>query len=322
MHGSGTGARITRDDVLSAPERAVRRKITPRARRLARSLHVDLEQIDQGLAVVAGSDVERAAATASAAPTDAHADSLASRRRAIARLMSRSVQEIPHYYVATRIPLGPAMTWLEEHNASSSLDERLLPAALLLKAVAVAAVAVPELNGEWRDEAFLPCAGVDLGVAVAMRDGGLLTPTIHDAHEMDLAAMMRALRDLVARARRGRLRPSELGGASLTVTNLGDGGAESVFGVIVPPQVALVGFGSIHEEPWVEDGLVVVRPVVHASLAADHRATDGRVGARFLGIVNDALQHPEDLSHDHSTEHRGSADGSDLRRRRQRRARG
>ena len=116
------------------------------------------------------------------------------------------------------------MTWLGEHNASSSLDERLLPAALLLKAVAVAAVAVPELNGEWRDDAFRPCAGRRPRRRRRHARRGLLTPTIHDAHEMDLAAVMRALRDLVTRARRGRLRPSELGGASLTVTNLGDAG--------------------------------------------------------------------------------------------------
>jgi pyruvate dehydrogenase E2 component (dihydrolipoamide acetyltransferase) len=106
---------------------------------------------------------------------------------------------------------------------------------------------------------------------------------------------MRDLRDLVGRARRGRLRAKELGGASITVTNLGDQGVESVFGVIVPPQVALVGFGAIHDEPWAEAGLLGVRPVVMASLAADHRATDGRVGARFLDVVKNALQHPEEL---------------------------
>jgi pyruvate dehydrogenase E2 component (dihydrolipoamide acetyltransferase) len=297
LHGTGTGGRITRDDVLRTPGPPRRRRITPRARRLARSLHVDVEQIDRaGLAAVTGVDVERAAAAMSTAPMEAPRDSLASRRQAIARLMSRSVREVPHYYVATRIPLAATMAWLREHNATASLDDRLLPAALLLKAVAVAAITVPDLNGEWHDDAFHPSAGVHLGVAVAMRDGGLLTPTIHDAHEKDVATIMRELRDLVGRARRGRLRPGELGGASITVTNLGDQGVESVFGVIVPPQVALVGFGAIHDEPWAEDGLLGVRPVVHASLAADHRATDGRVGARFLDLVNTTLQHPEELA--------------------------
>jgi pyruvate dehydrogenase E2 component (dihydrolipoamide acetyltransferase) len=306
LHGSGAGGRITREDVVSAgagPSR--RRRITPRARRLARTLQVDLDQIEQPAGtVLTGRDVERAAAVprpqrATAAPPETAAgapvDGVASRRRAIAKLMSRSVREIPHYYVATRIPLDAAMSWLTDHNASASLDDRLLPAALLLRAVAVAATEVPELNGEWRDDDFRPTAGVHLGVAVAMRDGGLLTPTIRDADSKDLATVMRDLRDLVARARRGRLRAQELGGASITVTNLGDQGVESVFGVIVPPQVALVGFGAIHDEPWAEAGLLGVRPVVIASLAADHRATDGRVGARFLDVVKNALQHPEEL---------------------------
>jgi pyruvate dehydrogenase E2 component (dihydrolipoamide acetyltransferase) len=276
LHGSGAGGRITREDVVSAGAGpSERRRITPRARRLARMLQVDLDQIEQ--------------------PAGTALTGRASRRQAIAKLMSRSVREIPHYYVAIRIPLDAAMSWLTDHNASASLDDRLLPAALLLRAVAIAAAEVPELNGEWRDDGFRPTAGVHLGVAVAMRDGGLLTPTIRDADRKDLATVMRDLRDLVARARRGRLRAQELGGASITVTNLGDQGVESVFGVIVPPQVALVGFGAIHDEPWAEAGLLGVRPVVMASLAADHRATDGRVGARFLDVVKNALQHPEEL---------------------------
>jgi pyruvate dehydrogenase E2 component (dihydrolipoamide acetyltransferase) len=306
VHGTGTGGRITRDDVVSVTAgRSDRRKVTPRARRLARTLQVDLDRLEQPAgAVLTGRDVERAAraprpqlvpAARPAAPAAAPVDGVASRRRAIAKLMSRSVREIPHYYVATRIPLDAAMSWLADHNASASLDDRLLPAALLLRAVTVAAVAVPELNGEWRDDAFHPTAGVHLGVAVAMRDGGLLTPTIRDADNKDLATVMRDLRDLVARARRGRLRAQELGGASITVTNLGDQGVESVFGVIVPPQVALAGFGAVHDEPWAESGLLGVRPVVTASLSADHRATDGRVGARFLDVVKNALQHPEEL---------------------------
>jgi pyruvate dehydrogenase E2 component (dihydrolipoamide acetyltransferase) len=209
--------------------------------------------------------------------------------------MSRSGREIPHYYVSTRIPLDTTLTYLAERNATLLVRERILPAAALLRAVAQAAVAVPELDGHWVDDAFVPADGVHLGVAVSMRDGGLLTPTIVGADALDLAGLMAALRDLVTRARSGRLRSSEVGGASMTVTNLGEQGVESVFGVIVPPQVALVGFGRIHEEPWAETGMVGVRRVVHASLAADHRATDGRTGARFLDALAGALQHPEEL---------------------------
>ena len=104
-----------------------------------------------------------------------------------------------------------------------------------------------------------------------------------------------SLKELLARARTGRMRGSELGDATITVTDLGDQGVESVTGVIFPPQVALLGFGKIVERPWAVDGLLGVRPVVTATLAADHRASDGRTGARLLAAVDRLLQHPEEL---------------------------
>jgi pyruvate dehydrogenase E2 component (dihydrolipoamide acetyltransferase) len=291
--GTGQGGRVTRADVTAAAERAgrPRRRVTPRARRLARRLGVSLDDVHTSGAVT-GTAVERLADTAL---SPEHRPRVDSRRAAIARLMSRSGREIPHYYVSTRIPLDTTLTHVAERNAALPISERILPAAALLRAVAQAATTVPELNGLWVDDAFQPSDGVHLGVAVSMRDGGLLTPTIAGADTLDLDALMAMLRDLVNRARSGRLRSKEMGGASMTVTNLGEQGVEAVFGVIVPPQVALVGFGRIHEEPWAEEGMVGVRQVVHASLAADHRATDGRIGARFLDALAGALQHPEDL---------------------------
>jgi pyruvate dehydrogenase E2 component (dihydrolipoamide acetyltransferase) len=106
---------------------------------------------------------------------------------------------------------------------------------------------------------------------------------------------MEALRDLVQRARSGRLRSSEMADPTITVTNLGDQGVDTVHGVIQPPQVALVGFGRIAEQPWAERGLLGVRPVVTASLAADHRASDGHRGGRFLTAIDRLLQEPEKL---------------------------
>jgi pyruvate dehydrogenase E2 component (dihydrolipoamide acetyltransferase) len=107
--------------------------------------------------------------------------------------------------------------------------------------------------------------------------------------------LMAALRDLIMRTRAGRLRSSEMTDATITLTSLGDMGVETVYGVIYPPQVALVGFGKIKEDVWVENGMIGVRPVVTATLAGDHRATDGRTGAQFLDILNELLQTPEKL---------------------------
>jgi pyruvate dehydrogenase E2 component (dihydrolipoamide acetyltransferase) len=215
-------------------------------------------------------------------------------RHVIGTLMARSKREIPHYYLATSIDLGAPLGWLADTNASRPITERLLPAALLLKATALAVRDVPVMNGFW-DDGFSPSPAVHLGVAISLRGGGLVAPAIHDADQLALARLMGALRDLVQRTRAGTLRSSEMSDPTITVTNLGDQGVEEVFGVIYPPQVALVGFGKILQRPWAADSMVGVRPTVRATLAADHRVSDGHDGARFLAAIDRLLQHPEAL---------------------------
>jgi pyruvate dehydrogenase E2 component (dihydrolipoamide acetyltransferase) len=179
---------------------------------------------------------------------------------------------------------------LEAENQKRPIKERLLPAVLLLKAVALALGDVPELNGYWIDDRHQPQEAVHIGFAIALRQGGLIAPAIHHVDLKSLDELMEALRELIPRARSGRLRSSEMTAATITVTNLGDLGVETVYGVIYPPQVALVGFGKIMEQPWAENGMLGIRPVLTATLAADHRATDGRRGAQFLDALNHYLQ--------------------------------
>jgi len=232
-------------------------------------------------------DVEQAASRA------APADRGAAMRRAIAAAMSRSKREIPHYYLAETIPLRRAVAWLSRQNEQRPVTGRVLMAAVLLKAVAATLVRTSELNGYFREGGFQPSPAVHIGVAIGLRQGGLVAPAIHDVAGKSLDRVMADLADLVKRARAGSLRSSELSDPTITVTNLGDQGAESVFGVIYPPQVALVGFGRMHERPWVEEGTVAVVPVVTASLAADHRVSDGHRGGLFLATLRDLLQQPE-----------------------------
>jgi pyruvate dehydrogenase E2 component (dihydrolipoamide acetyltransferase) len=231
------------------------------------------------------------AVAGAAAPTDR----AATMRRAIARTMSRSNREIPHYHLASTVDLDAAVAWLREHNEGRPPAQRLLPAALVLRAVALAAVRTPQLNGAWVDDAFVPGVGVHLGIAVSLRGGGLIAPVLHDADRLGPDEIMAVLTDLVARSRRGALRASEVDGAGLTVTNLGDRGVEVVHGVIHPPQVALVGVGRIQQRALVVDGAVVARPSTVVSLAADHRATDGQVGSRLLNDIDALLQRPDEL---------------------------
>jgi pyruvate dehydrogenase E2 component (dihydrolipoyllysine-residue acetyltransferase) len=288
LHGSGPGGAITRNDV-EHPTRPARRRVSPYARRLAAARGLDPAALVPTSAdgVLHAADLPPAPA---AAPTRRDQG-----RSATAALMAKAKREIPHYYLTTDIDLLAATTWLRTHNRAVPVADRVLPAALLLRAVALAARAVPQLNGHWIDDAFVPGDGVHLGVAISLRGGGLAAPVVRDAHALGLDALMTRVREAGERARAGRLRSSEAAGATITVTNLGEQGVDSVVGVIYPPQVALVGFGAVRSRPWAVDHELSVRPIVTATLAADHRASDGAVGARLLREIDRRLQRPEEL---------------------------
>jgi pyruvate dehydrogenase E2 component (dihydrolipoyllysine-residue acetyltransferase) len=278
-----------------------RRMISPAARKHAEERGVDLDAVvgsgPNGAVTI--DDVENAAAQpapVTAPKPAAMPDKSAEMRKAIAAAMARSKREIPHYYVAEDIPLAKALVWLQAENARRPMAERLLPAAVLLKAVAVALARYPELNGFFRDGSFAPVAKINLGVAISLRQGGLIAPALLDVGARNVTQIMQGLTDLVKRTRAGSLKSSEMSEATITVTNLGDQGSQAVFGVIYPPQVALVGFGRVAERPWgdAEGGLKAL-PVVTATLAADHRVSDGHRGALFLRELAELLQHPEEL---------------------------
>jgi pyruvate dehydrogenase E2 component (dihydrolipoamide acetyltransferase) len=274
------------------PADGARARISPAARSRAQTLGIDIAAIagsGPGGAIVL-EDVEKAAASR-AQPKDRAAEM----RRAIAAAMARSKREIPHYYLATSVPLARASRWLAERNETRPVTQRMLLAVLLLKAVALALRKHPQLNGHFQDGAFRPGSGIHVGVAISIRQGGLIAPAIRDADTRSLDELGVQLTDLVARARSFSLRSSELSDPTITVTNLGDQGVELVQGVIYPPQVALVGFGKVTERAWADNGALVAAPVVTASLSADHRVSDGHGGAALLGEIARLLQEPERL---------------------------
>jgi pyruvate dehydrogenase E2 component (dihydrolipoamide acetyltransferase) len=230
-----------------------------------------------------------------AKPAITPADRHAAMRKAIAAAMARSKREIPHYYLGTRVDMSRALAWLQAENLKRPVTERLLYSVLLLKAVALAVHEIPEMNGFWVDGAFKSSAAVHVGVAISLRQGGLIAPAIHDLDKKSLDEIMANLRDLVKRVRAGVLRSSEIADATITVTSLGEQGVETVFGIIYPPQVALIGFGKVTEQPWAANGMVGAKPVITATLAADHRASDGHRGGLFLAAIDRLLQEPEKL---------------------------
>jgi pyruvate dehydrogenase E2 component (dihydrolipoamide acetyltransferase) len=286
------------ETIAAAPTQTGRLRISPAARKLAAGRGIDASQL-QGTGpegAITLEDIERATSTTAenAKPVSA-TDRHARMRQTIAAAMARSKREIPHYYLSTTIDMGRAISWLKTSNEQRPVTERLLYGVLLIKAVALALRRVPELNARWKDGEASRSERIHIGAAISLRQGGLVAPALHDADRLSLSELMQNFQDLVKRARAGSLRSSELSDPTITVTSLGEQGVETVFGVIYPPQVALVGFGKVVERPWVADGLVVPRPVLMASLSADHRVTDGHRGGLFLAEIDRLLQEPQSL---------------------------
>ncbi|MFK5925003.1 MAG: dihydrolipoamide acetyltransferase family protein [Desulfuromusa sp.] len=297
----GNGTAVATDQITEPGERL---KISPVARKLAAEKNIGLSDIKgtgpQGAICLA--DVEAVSGksrtervTSTPPELKKTTDFKAGMRQAIAAAMSLSNREIPHYYLATDIDMSRALNWLTEQNRERSIKQRLLPVILSLKAVARALKKVPELNASWIDDQLQLKKEVHIGVAIALRGGGLIAPALHNVDQLDLDQLMAALSDLINRTRTGKLRGSEMTDAGITVTSLGDLGVQTVYGVIYPPQVALVGLGRISERPWAENGLLGVRQMLTATLAADHRASDGHLGGQFLDALNKFLQEPEAL---------------------------
>ncbi|MGP6088788.1 dihydrolipoamide acetyltransferase family protein [Antarctobacter jejuensis] len=278
---------VSSDDVVAA---------SPAARSLALKTGIDLATLTgsgpQGAVLL--KDVEERSKSLPEKPTVKAVD-FGAMREAIAVAMSRSKREIPHYYLEHEIDLQSTSDWLAERNDQHPPDERILMGALFVRSVVLAAESVKGLNGIYMDGAFTETGGVNPGVAISMRGGGLISPAILGAETLDLAGTMKAMRDLVARARSGRLRGSEMTQGTITISSLGEGGVDGMTGVINPPQVALVAFGTPRALPRVVDGSVVARHCVRVTLAADHRVSDGKRGARFLGKIETLLNSPESL---------------------------
>lgn len=279
----------------AAPRAVVR--ISPAARKHAADLNIDLDALVAAHpgAPITVADVEQAAAQRGARVQTSKVGAAEAMRAAIAAAMARSKREIPHYYLGCAADVERAHLWLEEFNRNRAVGERVLFAALALRAIALALKGLPQLNGQFVDGSFRPASAIHLGVVTSLRGGGLVVPAVHDADRLSVADLMTSLRDVLSRTRSGQLRSSDLADSTITVTNLGDLGVETVYGVIYPPQVALIGLGRVTARATVRDGSIVAARTMNITLSADHRVSDGMTGARFLAELVEQLQHPEGL---------------------------
>ncbi|HAT2067344.1 TPA: 2-oxo acid dehydrogenase subunit E2 [Legionella pneumophila] len=256
-------------------------KISPLARKLAHQLNIDISQMKGSGpdGVITEADIKKNATVGSL--KEDHTQSM---RKVIATAMARSKREIPHYYLSSEIDLNNALEWLEKYNKNHSVTERIVYAALLIKAVVRALNKFPEFNGYYINNEYKASELIHVGMAISLRGGGLITPALLHTEKLSLVEIMNNLTDLVTRTRTGKLKGRELSDSTITITNLGELGVDSVFGVIYPPQVALIGFGRI-----------TPKKTIIATLSADHRVSNGLVGSRFLSFIAKILQEPDQL---------------------------
>ena len=305
--GNGKQKVASKKQVAKSKEVPLHRiKASPLARRVAEDLGVDISKVKSSgkTGTIHRKDVEAYVQQQTADETFEKELDMAehisktegkSMRQSIAAAMSQSNKEIPHYYLEIEIDMKAALDWLSNENQNRSVQERLLPPMMLIKAVANALTEVPQLNGFWTDETMHIEEGIHVGFAIALRQGGLVIPAILNADLKSLDEIRGDFVNMVSRAREGHLRSREISSATITITSLGERGAEKVYGVIYPPQVALIGLGKITDRPRAVDGSIGILPTLSVVLAGDHRATDGHTGSRFLEKLNNQLQHPESL---------------------------
>jgi pyruvate dehydrogenase E2 component (dihydrolipoamide acetyltransferase) len=279
-------------------------RATPVARRLARERGLDLKSLSgsgpQGR--ILKSDVEAALIAPAPAPAFQTAMPAAATERVqlsklraiIGRRMTASKQSLPHFYLTADLDAGPLMALRADLNSRMPEDQQFSLNDFLVKSAALALREFPNLNASLDGEQIVRHGQINIGVAVAV-DQGLLTVVARDADQKPLRSLSAELRQVVARAREGRVRPADIEGSTFTLSNLGMFQIDQFTAIINPPEAAILAVGSVRQEPVVVDGQITIGQRMRVTLSADHRVTDGAEAARWLQVYRSYLEHPVHL---------------------------
>ncbi|WP_116522152.1 pyruvate dehydrogenase complex dihydrolipoamide acetyltransferase [Achromobacter insuavis] len=291
-------ASASHNTATDAPAPGTRRFASPLARRLAAQWHVNLLEVQgtgpRGRIVRRDVEAARDRAPVAAAPSGNRAAARrvphSGMRRAIARRLTESKQQVPHFYLTVDCRMDALLALRAQANQGGAV--KLSVNDFIVRAAALALREVPEVNASWQDDAIEFHAGADISVAVAT-DGGLVTPIVRDADVKPLSAIAGEIVELAGRAKVNRLKPEEFTGGSLTVSNLGMYGIRQFAAIINPPQAAILAVGAAERRPVVDDnGDLKAATVMTVTLSADHRVVDGAVGARWLAAFRTLIENP------------------------------
>ncbi len=303
-------------ETASAPKSGDRVKASPLARRIAEEKGVDLASLTgsgpNGRIVKAdlegASAKAPAAAPAPAASTPAPAPvapqaaqdfgipheviKLSGMRKTIARRLTESKQQVPHIYLTVDIQLDKLLKLRTELNAGlASRNVKLSVNDLLIKALGVALIQVPECNVQFAGDQMLQFSRADISVAVSI-PGGLITPIVTGADSKGVAAISNEMKDLATRAKDGKLKPEEYQGGTASLSNMGMFGIKQFEAVINPPQAMIMAIGAGEKRPFVVDDALQIATVMSATGSFDHRAIDGADGARLMQVFRELVENP------------------------------
>jgi len=277
VSGSGPGGRVVEADVL-------------------RTAGGDASSVDEaGVSLPGSTTTPRAPIVESVGDGEGfRATRLSAMRKTIARRMTESKQQVPHFYLRMRVSMDEVIAVRARLNAGLLEEGRGVKISVndfILRASALALRDVPEANVQFAGDVMHSFDRVDVSVAVAT-EGGLVTPVVRDADRKGLTALAEEVKSLAGQAREGRLSPSEYKGGTLTISNLGMYGIETVYPILNPPQACILGVGAAEEQAVVREGEIKIGRIAALTLAADHRAVDGAVGARLLAALRSRLEDP------------------------------
>jgi len=218
-------------------------------------------------------------------------ESLSTMRKTIARRLTESKQQVPHFYLTVDCEIDELLALRKTLNDKADGTYKLSVNDLVIKAAAIALRRVPKANASWTDEGVKLYKSSDISVAVAI-EGGLITPVIRQADNKGLETISAEMKKLSERAREGKLGPEEYQGGTFSISNLGMYGIKDFAAVINPPQACILAVGAGEKRPIVKDGALAVATVMSCTLSVDHRAVDGAIGAEFLGAFKRLVEDP------------------------------
>ncbi|MFP3021158.1 MAG: pyruvate dehydrogenase complex dihydrolipoamide acetyltransferase [Wolbachia sp.] len=271
-----------------------RTKISPLAKKIAQNEGVDVQQLKgtgpYGRIIKADVLESLGSGTRTESPEKDTIVEVSNMRQVIAQRLTESKQNVPHFYLTVDCQVDKLIS-LKNEISSADENNKVTINDLIIKAAAFSMKKFPDINSSWIDNKILKYSNVDISIAVALEDG-LITPIVKNADKKGILSISKEVKDLVSRARSGKLKPEEFQGGGFTISNLGMFGIKAFSAIINPPQSCIMAVGASKKQPIVMNEKIEIAEIMTVTLSVDHRTVDGALGAKFLNAFKHYIENP------------------------------